>query len=363
MAYTTIDDPSVYFQTALYAGDGSSSNAITNGGNSDLQPDWIWIKDRSATNGHGVQDTSRGIAKVLFTNGTDSEDQYTNTMVSSVQSDGFTVPNNSNSNTNTNNYVAWQWKANGGTTTTNDASATSVGTIDSVYQANTTAGFSIVTYDGNGSSGASFAHGLGVVPDFIIIKNRSEAKDWAVYHGANTSAPQTDALFLNLTDATIDNTGYWNDTAPTSSIITVGDNTKVNSSGEQHVAYCFAEKQGYSKFGSYTGNGNADGPFVYTGFKPAWVMIKRTSGTENWVLWDNKRDPFNNFYHVLLPNASSAEDTTNAGSGGRYVGDFLSNGFKLRNTHDTSNSSSNYIYMAFAESPFVSSKGAPTTAR
>ena len=127
--------------------------------------------------------------------------------------------------------------------------------------------------------------------------------------------------------------------------------------------YVFAPIQGYSKFGGYTGNGNADGPFVYTGFKPAWVMIKRTSGTENWVLWDNKRDPFNNFYHVLLPNASSAEDTSNAGSGGRYVGDFLSNGFKLRNTHDTSNSSSDYIYMAFAEHPFVSSTGVPTPAR
>jgi hypothetical protein len=357
MAYTTIDDPSKYFHVRLYSGTGSSQ-AITNNANAgDFQPDWIWAKNRSDSAGHISYDSSRGVNKNLTINVTDAEATVT-TQVTAFGSNGFTVGSNNGANGSSDNLVAFQWKANGGTTTTNDASATSVGTIDSVYQANTTAGFSIVTYDGNGSSGASFAHGLGVVPDFIIIKNRSEAKDWAVYHGANTSAPQTDALFLNLTDATIDNTGYWNDTAPTSSIITVGDNTKVNSSGEQHVAYCFTEKQGYSKFGLYEGNANADGPFIYTGFKPAFIILKRNNAVADWEMNDNKRNGYNGGNVGLTPNTNSAEATANEL-------DLLSNGFKIRTTNDNWNPASGQtlIYIAFAESPFVSSKGVPTTAR
>jgi hypothetical protein len=353
MAYTTIDDPSAYFQTKIYTGNGSSGHAITFDGNSDLQPDWIWNKSRSIADSHAVFDSTRGINKILFPNITNAESTDTNGNLESFDTNGITVGGNQEyANKSGSSQVTWAWKANGGTTSSNTD-----GSITSTVQVDTTAGFSIVTYDGNGSSGATFGHGLGTVPNFIIIKNRSEVKDWTVYHGANTSAPETDALFLNLTDATIDNAGYWNDTAPTSSIITVGDNTKVNSSGEQHVAYCFAEKQGYSKFGSYTGNGNADGPMVYCGFKPAWLMYKTTGGINNWNLLDNKRSPTNVVDKNFYPDSSNAEMTSTKA-------DFLSNGFKIRTSDNQSNTSGTaYIYMAFASSPFVGSDGVPTTAR
>ena len=358
MAYTTIDDPSAHFQTALYTGNGGTQS-ITNDGNSDLQPDWLWIKERSSTSGHNVMDSTRGVGKHLFPNSNGAEESLN--IVSSFNSDGWSTGASNAINQSSETYVAWQWKANGGTTTTNDASATGVGTIDSVYQANTTAGFSIVTYTGNATAGATVAHGLGAVPNWIIVKDRDASKNWVNYH---QSIGNDRSITLNTTDAQSTSTDHWHNTTPTSSVFYLGNYSHVNRNSDKFVAYCFAEKQGYSKFGSYTGNGNTDGPFIYTGFKPAWLMIKRTSGSENWVLWDNKRDPFNNFYHVLLPNAVSAEDTTNTGSGGRYIGDFLSNGFKLRNTHDTSNGSgSTYIYMAFAEHPFVSSEGVPVTAR
>ena len=361
MAYTIIDDPSAYFQTLLYTGNASLT-ALTNDGNSDLQPDLIWVKARANLGGYfdAIQDTSRGIDKILSVSQTATE-LDTSEQIKSVQSDGFTVGDNSDSNNYVNldtyTYVAWQWKANGGTTSSNTN-----GTITSTVQANTTAGFSIVTYDGTGSSGATFGHGLGTVPNFIIIKNRSEVKDWAVYHGANTSAPETDALFLNLTDATIDNAGYWNDTAPTSSIITLGDNTKVNSSGEQHVAYCFTEKQGYSKFGSYVGNGSEpEGPFIYTGFKPAWFMVHASSESgQAWFIGDSKRDPDNVAVAKLAANTSSVESAVV----GDNNWDFLSNGFKIRTQDDGMNKSGiTFLYMAFAEHPFVSSEGVPTTAR
>ena len=219
----------------------------------------------------------------------------------------------------------------------------------------TTAGSILVTGEGN-STTTNLQQGL--------------AKLWCNWAGSATvnnsfnTASVTDNgtgnFSINTTSAFAD-APYFGDTDPTSTVFSQSNSAIEN--GEGAVAYCFRSIQGYSKIGSYTGNGNADGTFIHTGFKPAWVMIKRTSGAENWVIWDNKRDPINNFYHVLLANATSVEDTTNAGSGGRYVGDFLSNGFKLRNTHDTSNSSSTYVYMAFAENPFVSSKGVPTTAR
>jgi hypothetical protein len=359
MAYTTIDDPSAYFTTLLYTGNGASSRDLTFSANAgDFKPDWLWFKQRSqSARQHNVYDSSRGNSERLEPDNTGAEETQTG-LHKTFNTNGFTIGAGNIVNENSQTFVTWAWKANGGTTSSNSS-----GDITTTVQANTTAGFSIFTYTGTGTAGDTIGHGLGAVPSLFIIKRRSGTEDWVVYHHKNTSAPETDHLLLNTTDATADSDTRFNDTAPTSTLITLGNNAVVNASSSTYVGYAFAEKQGYSKFGSYTGNGNADGAFVYTGFKPAWLMIKRTSGTENWVLWDNKRDPFNNFYHVLLPNATSAEDTTNAGSGGRYVGDFLSNGFKLRNTHDTSNSSSNYIYMAFAESPFVSSKGVPTTAR
>ena len=368
MAYTTIDDPSEYFQTAIYNGN-SSTLAVTSQGNATIAPDWIWIKRRSSTSTHALFDSTRGRAKSLGSESTDGEYNTADTAkdLISFDTDGFTVgpANQRNTNGASQTFVAWQWKVNGGTTTTNDASATGIGDIDSVIQANQTAGISIVTYTGTDTAGETFAHGLGAVPDMVIIKRRGADGDaWAVQLA--TTLGNTNALRLN--ESAVygggNGVGFWNDTSPTSTVMSLGDRAEVNSaSTNTYVGYFFKSIQGYSKIGRYIGNGNADGSFVYTGFKPAYVMIKRTSGTENWVIWDNKRDPFNNFYHVLLANATSVEDTSNAGSGGRYVGDFLSNGFKLRNTHDTSNSSSTYIYMAFAESPFVSSTGTPTTAR
>ncbi len=352
MAYTTIDDPSAYFQTVLYTGN-QTARSITNDGNSDLQPDWVWDKNRT-TSGyhHNLYDSTRGTGKQLRSNTTDAEITQAQGLTA-FNSDGFSLGTDDSSNKTSSEYVAWQWKANGGTTSTLS------GGISATVQANTTAGFSIVKFTASGNNN-QVEHGLGAVPHFIIAKGKDVSDNWFVYH---KSIGPNGYIMLNQTSATDSpNSTVWRNIDPTSQYFYVSSGG-FNDDSTDVIAYCFAEKQGYSKFGSYTGNNNADGPFIYTGFKPAWVMIKRTSGTENWVLWDNKRDPFNNFYHVLLPNASSAEDTSNAGSGGRYVGDFLSNGFKLRNTHDTSNSSSDYIYMAFAESPFVSSEGVPTTAR
>lgn len=363
MAYTTVDDGSEYFHTQLYTGDGSSSNAITNDANAgNFKPDWLWIKCRSEARDHQITDSTRGGNIGLRPNANIGEFSGASTQ---FDTDGFTLLDSSNTinGGSGRTYVAWQWKANGGTTSSN-----SDGDITSTVQANTTAGFSIVTYTGNGNgSDQTVGHGLGAECKVVLQTMRTDSgQNWRFFH-ESVSQSAGGNLILNGTGA-LDTSDPARIKSTNTSTFTLLAYTSpynaVNASGKDYIAYCFAEKQGYSKFGSYTGNGNADGPFVYTGFKPAWLMIKRTSGTENWVLWDNKRDPFNNFYHVLLPNANSAEDTTNTGSGGRYIGDFLSNGFKLRNTHDTSNGSgSTYIYIAFAEHPFVSSKGVPVTAR
>ena len=355
MGYTTINDPSAYFQTLLYTGNGGASRALTNTGNSDLQPDWLWIKKRNADRSHTLTDSSRGLTKYNEADDAGAEGTFTNKVLS-VQSDGFTVGDNSSVNANNDTYVAWQWKANGGTTSSNTD-----GSITSTVQANTTAGFSIVTYTGNGTAGATFGHGLGVVPSWILVKGRDDVRNWAVYHHKNTDAPETEILNLNNTNATVDNANRWNDTAPTSTLITIKQSGEVNVSGEKYIAYCFAEKEGYSKFGIYKGNGNADGSFIYLGFKPSWVMIKRTDSTSSWHMWDNKREDYdgNPNDSALRADADGAEnDTTD------YSIDFLSNGFKLRNASDLDNASSGkFIYMAFAEQPLVSSSGVPATAR
>jgi len=355
MAYTTIDDPSAYFQTVLYSSDGGGGSiTVTNDGNSDLQPDWLWIKVRNGTNNHNTFDTSRGIANRLKPNTTDAEDGSSGV---SVSSDGFatgTSLGDINNTSGANNYVAWQWKANGGTTTSVSASgAVNAGT----HQANTTAGFSIVTYTGEDNSGDTVTHGLGAVPHFIIIKNRDNSSNWVVYHHKNTSAPETDHLLLNVQNATSDSDNIFSDTAPTSTVFTVGTNGDTGDA-DAYVAYCFTEIQGYSKFGSYTGNGNADGPFIYTGFKPAFFIVKRTDASgENFVLRDNKVSPINPVNAYVVANDSRAEAN-------HYAVDLLSNGFKVR-THESghNHNGGTYIYMALAESPFVSSEGVPTTAR
>ena len=355
MAYTTIDDPSAHFQTLLYTGDGTSSQAQTNTGNSDLQPDWVWIKKRAGgtARAHQLYDSSRGVTKLLHSN-SDGAESTQSAGLTAFGSDGFTVGDDDGIGANTATYVAWQWKANGGTTTSfNESGNNPGGTI----QANTTAGFSIITTTGTGATG-TIAHGLGAVPHWWISKQRSNAENWAVYHVSNTSAPETEILTLNTTDATADNANAYNDTAPTSTNLTVHTKNEVNTDGRTYVHYVFAPIQGYSKFGSYTGNGNADGPFVYTGFKPAWLIIKRTSSSGDWLLWDNKRDTSNVTDAVLKPNSNAAENT------GYWYIDFLSNGFKIRATDaEINQSGGTLIYMAFAEHPFVSSKGVPVTAR
>jgi len=343
MAYTTIDDPSAYFQTALYTGNGTSTNAITNDGNSDLKPDWLWLKARSILADNIIFDSTRGTNKRLSTNTTGAE--ATQAYYSSFDTDGFTLgDSNANVNQNGTTYVNWQWKANGGTTVSNTD-----GSITSTVQADTTAGFSIVSFTGDGST-STVGHGLGVAPKFFIIKSRSAVENWWTY--TTVIDGSLDFLYLNNTNAKTDS-GL---SLPTSSVFSV--NSSVAPTSENIIAYCFAEKQGYSKFGSYTGTGNADGPMVFCGLKPAWLMIKRINSTGSWLIWDTKRTPYNVTGTVLYANDSSAEETYSS-----YNLDFLSNGFKIRGTDVYTNASGGtYIYMAFAEHPFVSSEGVPTTA-
>jgi len=350
MAYTTIDDPSAFFQTVLYTGNGSDGYSITNDGNSDLQPDWLWFKNRNDTQVHQLFDTNRGIANALRSNATTVENtDDPNDRLTAINSDGFTLGDDGNPNTNSNTYVCWQWKANGGTTASN-----SDGDITSTVQANTTAGFSIVTYTGNGNDGDTVGHGLSGNWDLCILKNRGQTDYWTF---STTGTNQVLLLHDNVNQAN-HSTAYMTKASGVIGLVNAGDLGMVNNSSENYVAYVFKEVQGYSKFGNYTGNGNADGAFVYTGFKPAWVMAKRTdSGSSNWMMFDSKRDTFNVMDSYVVAHADQAEADFN------FV-DFLSNGFKWRHTSGHANASGGtYVYMAFAERPFVTSKGVPTTAR
>jgi len=345
----TIDDGSQYFNTVLYTGNGTDNHAITGVG---FQPDWFWVKERSSTSEHRIFDSSRGASRRIEPNNTNAETLDTSNM-KSFDSDGFTLGTSGSTNENGQTYVAWNLLANAGSTSSNTD-----GSITSTVQANTTAGFSIITYTGIGVNGATVGHGLGKVPDIVLTKNRSNAGyNWLMYHSANTSAPETDALLLNSNSGTLDSEFWWNDTAPTSSVFSLSLNGGNNDNGNTYVAYCFNSVEGYSKFGKYTGNGSTDGTFVYTGFRPAWVLLKATSGTESWELMDNKRLGYNGGTGELRADLSNAETTTNQV-------DFLSNGFKPRTTAGQWNSNGTiYIYLAFAENPFVSSTGVPVTAR
>ena len=350
MAYTTIDDPSAHFHTHLYTGNNSNRSETNDANAGDFQPDWVWIKARSETKDHRAFDSTRGATKVIYPSLTNAEGT-TATSLTSFDSDGFSLGSSDGINKNTITYVAWQWKANGGTTSSNTD-----GSITSTVQANTTAGFSIVTYTGTGSA-ATLGHGLGSSPEVVIAKSRSQAYSWIVYHKAAASDAHTDYLGLDDADALID-FPMWNDTAPTSTVFSVGTDVAVNNNTKNFVAYCFKEIQGYSKFGSYTGNGNADGAFVHTGFRPAWIMGKRTSGGHGWFLFDDVRDNHNPTNQLLEPHLNNAETNDS------FDIDILSNGFKLRGSENTINGSGeSYIYMAFARHPFVSSKGVPTPAR
>ena len=337
MAYSSITKPTDYFNTVLYTGNGSSQS-ITGVGH---QPDWTWVKSRGSTAFHLSTDSVRGVTKQLYPNA-DTAENTDLSHITAFNTDGFSVGSAGDVNGNSLNLVSWNWKAGG------SASSNSNGSITSSVSVSTDAGFSIVSYTGNATSGATLGHGLGIKPAMIISKNRDEAQNWFCYH---KSLGATDYIRLNLTNASGSATSIWNDTEPTTSVFSVGNDTATNGSSDKIIAYCFADVKGYSKFGKYTGNGNADGTFVYTGFKPAWVMFKEAVGTspDNWFIYDNKRSTFNPLEKTLRANTNGAETDLSA-----TAIDMLSNGFKLR-TADTglNESGGTYIFMAFAEAPFV----------
>ena len=342
--YTTIDDAGIYFNTVLYTGN-VSTQSITGVG---FQPDWLWIKRRSSSQAPCIEDAIRGAGYSVRSSGTDAE-QYRSDDITSFDSDGFSLGANAECNGDGTTNVAWNWKANGA------GSANTDGSISSTVSANTTTGFSIVKWTGDDST-VTIGHGLGAVPKMIITKRYDAIDNWYTYHH---SLGNTKYMLLEANDAEATSNGAWDDTSPTSSVFTKDSATNIDTG--TYIAYCFAEKQGYSKFGSYTGNGNADGSFVYTGFRPAFVMLKYTSpggGVGSWQMYDNKRKGYNTENDYLQANTTSSENSDTDQI------DLLSNGFKCKATGSDSNEDgSTYIYMAFAESPFVNSEGVPTNAR
>jgi len=347
MAYTNIDDPSAHFQAKGYAGNSVDNTAITNDGNSNLQPDLIWFARYDTPGDKFLLNSSRGVTKFLISSGTSAEGTSTS-LLKSFDTNGFSVGTNSNTNSSSSNYVAWQWKANGGTTSSNTD-----GSITSTVQANQDAGFSIVTYTTAGST-ATIGHGLGAKPDVILLKKRNGAISWYVRHVSTG----TSYLNLNLTSAAVSNpTATWTTTEPTTSVYSIGTSSDFNINGGEYLAYCFAEKQGFSKFGKYVGNGSTDGSFIYTGFKPAVIILKRTDSAKNWNIITGatiQKNVIDERFNLNLGNIQSEGDWA----------DFVSNGFKLRTTNAAINASGGtYIYMAFAENPFTTSTGIPTTAR
>ena len=341
MAYTTINDPTIYFNTVLYTGDGNNGRTVTGVG---FQPDWVWAKERSSSSSHKLSDSVRGATKELESNNNGAEGTNSSGL-QSFDSDGFTVGTSVAWNESSQTMVAWNWKAGG------SASSNSNGTITSSVSANTTAGFSVVKWTGDNNSTATIGHSLGSTPSIVIVKRIDATDNWYVY---SKPVGNTSVLNLDTTSASAASVNYWNNTDPTTTVFTVGDSFRTTGS---FIAYCFAEKQGYSQFGSYTGNGNSNGPYIHTGGKPAWVMIKRTNASgDAWVIFDNKRPGYNLTDNFLEADASGSEAVDNPNQ--RL--DMLSNGFKIRGTGSATNTSgSTYLYMAFAENPFVNSNGVP----
>ena len=343
MAFSTIIKPSDYFNTKLYTGN-VSTNAITGVG---FQPDITWLKERDGTQDHYLYDAVRGVQNYLTPNLT-TQEQTNVTSLTAFNSDGFTLGSNTATNANNGLFASWNWKANG------SGATNTAGSINTTYtSANTTSGCSIITYTGNATAGATIGHGLGIKPSMVIIKNLA-GNDWIVYTQSLTA---NKILYLNSTGGFNDNNVFFNDTEPTDSLITLGSISATNGSGGM-IAYCFSDVQGYSKQGSYIGNGNANGTFNYTGFKPAFVLTKNSSsGGSNWRIFDNQRLGYNVNNATLYPNLTNAEaDETSL--------DLLSNGFKMRGTtNDLNGSGQTYVYMAFAEEPLVSTNGNAATAR
>ena len=346
MAFITFQ-PKDHFKTLLYVGNGSNAHAITGVG---FKPDFVWTKNRDHAADHYIHDIVRGVEKAIRPNVT-SGTYDTSINLQSFDTDGFTVGTQDGLNKNGDNIVSWNWLAGG-----SQGSSNTDGSINTTYTSvNATAGISISSYTGTGAT-ATVGHGLGVAPKVVLIKGTSNTGSWGMYH---SSIGETKKIILNTTAAEA-SSGWMNNTAPTNSVFTVINDADVGSNGYTYVAYCFAEKKGFSKFGSYVGNGSTDGTFVYTGFKPAFVMLKYaspTSGVGNWGMHDGVRDVDNPVQKGLIANGSAVEDTHD-------FMDMMSNGFKLRSTSTNRNESgSTYIYMAFAEEPIVSSNGVPATAR
>ena len=339
-----INKPNEYFNTVLYTGNGSTQS-ITG---VNFQPDLTWIKNRGGY-WHNLYDVVRGATKDIYSNATDAEGTNSNRLTS-FNSDGFSVGNDTDVNANSGTYVSWNWLASNTTASNTD------GSITSTVSANTTAGFSIVSYTGTGGIPLTVGHGLGVTPEVLIIKNRTNAYNWAVYH---KDLGNTGGLFLNTTSAFTTDADLFNNTSPTSSVVTFSNSTLTNQGSANHIMYAFNSVKGFSKFGKYTGNGSTDGTFVYTGFKPAFIMTKSYSGyTGYWTIHDATRNPSNvSSMSALWANVSDAESNA-------YGFDILSNGFKIRSTSATLNQSgAGYIYMAFAENPLVGTNNIPATAR
>jgi hypothetical protein len=334
-AYTTIDNPELYFQTKIYTGDGNDDrNIVFDVTDTSLQPNMLWSARRDSADNLSLYDSVRGDGKELRTAETGAQyDRSDN--IQALNSNGFQVGTDGQVNASGGTYVSWAWKESA------------------------TAGFDILTFEGNSTDDTDISHNLSAVPHWIICRNIDSAKDWCVYHHKNTSAPETDLLVLNTTAATSDSNDKWSDEAPTSSVFTVGDSSQLNASGDTSIAFLWSEKQGYSKFGTYEGNNNASGPYIFLGFKPAWFMTKKSNGSKDWNIYDNKRSDSgggNPNDQYLEANNAAAEQS------GQDV-DFLSTGVKIRSTSSEVNGDDNtFIYMAFAESPLVNSNGVPNNA-
>jgi len=339
----TIADPSAHFQSVQYA-TTTSAQDITFGGNSNLAPDWLWFKGRSVASDHFLFDKVRGALKTISSNDSTAEETSAGSLTA-FGSDGFSLGDGGSNNdingaSSSANFMAWGWAA-GGTS----GSSNSDGSITSTVSANTTAGFSIVKYTGNATVGATVGHGLGVAPKLVIVKSTSHAESWIVGHDG---MGWTKAMYLNSSGTPYTLDIYWNNTAPTSSVVELHDHVVTNGSSYTYIMYCFAEISGHSSIGSYTGNGNSDGVYVHTGFKPAYLRIKRIDAGASWEIGDNIRNPFNTISSILQADTTDAEWTATT----KFF-DFLSNGFKHRNSHSDFNASGGtYIYTAFAKSPF-----------
>ena len=346
MAYTTINKSSDHFNTLLYVGNGSDGHAITGVG---FKPDFVWTKNRDHAADNYIHDIVRGVEKAIRTNN-NSATYETSINLQSFDTDGFTVGTQDGLNKNGDNIVSWNWVAGG-----SQGSSNTDGSINTTYtSANTTSGFSIIQYNGNGYAGATIGHGLGVAPKCVIIKRTDTTSNWIF--GTHATGFNK-FLYLNDTATETTNSGTFNDTAPSTSVITLGSWNDVNNSSGTYVAYAFAEKTGFSKFGLYEGTGSTDGAFIYTGFKPAFVLLKGKGNSSNWGIHDSGRDVDNPVAKGLIANLSNVEDTST-------FMDFYSNGFKLRSSSTNRNGSGQgYVYMAFAEEPFVGSNADPTTAR